>query len=108
MQVSVRNLTLWSLYQWFTTGRLHSPTCIQVCRRWHYLCSSKATWQEQCFQLGLREGLGDIVAAIEVVHHVREGGRIENAQACIDWKQAYRDLSKLMKKLKGAVIKSGM
>ena len=57
--------------------------------------------------MGLREGLGDIVSAIEVVHRVRGDNKTENTQYGVDWKQAYRDLSRLMGTLKSAVIKAG-
>ena len=57
--------------------------------------------------MGLREGLGDIVNAVEVVHRVCGDRKTENTQLIIDWKQAYRDLSRLMDMLKSAVIKSG-
>ena len=57
--------------------------------------------------MGLREGLGDIVSAVEVVHRVRGDSGTENTQLNVDWKQTYRDLSRLMDTLKSAVIKSG-
>lgn len=102
MQVCVTNLP--SAGVWFAAGLY---MYVQVCQRWRYLCSNKDLWKKLCFQMGLREGLGDIVSAVEVVHRVRVDSGTENTQLNIDWKQTYRDLSRLMDTLKSAVIKSG-
>ncbi len=59
--------------------------------------------------MGRREGVGgDLTGAVEGQH--RDGGTQGEQQgmgAVIDWKRAFRDLSKVMTRIKNLVIKAG-
>lgn len=71
--------------------------CVQVCRRWYRLGSSDVLWKDHCLRLGEREGLERLTDALEALS---EGQHV-------DWKQANRQLSGVIKRVKGIVIKSG-
>ena len=70
---------------------------MQVCHRWHRLCSSDVLWRDHCLQLGEREGLERLADALEAL----SGGQH------VYWKQAYRQLSGVIKRVKNIVVKAG-
>ena len=80
---------------------------LQVCRRWYNLTSKQELWRGQVAALGYREGLGNLVRAITSVKYYTEEESSPRPQVVIDWKQAYRDLLKLMSRLKAMVINKG-
>jgi hypothetical protein len=90
--------------------------CASVCRRWHNLTYNADLWRSLCDDIGRREGLEDIVNAIEAVNNdsnitsdvaAPDGIIPQITKVIIDWKQAYQDLIKLMMKLKSLVLKRG-
>ena len=54
-------------------------------------------WKDHCLRLGEREGLERLTDALEALSEGKH----------VDWKQAYRQLSGVIKRVKGIVIKSG-
>ena len=72
-------------------------THVQVCRRWHRLCGCGVLWRDHCLRLGKQEGLERLADALEAL----SGGQH------VDWQQAYRQLSGVIKRVKSIVIKAG-
>lgn len=91
---------------------------MQVCHRWYGLTYNSKLWRNLCLHVTRREGLGDVVHAIEAVQKMSisrpnnkgtkaESNADEPSGVVVDWKQAYRDLMKLMSKLKSMILKRG-
>lgn len=89
------------------SSSIHSVACVsQVCQRWYQLCSSADLWRAHCRELGRWEGVGgDLVEAVEDGH--RGGTEGEGGGAVVDWKRAFRDLSRLMTRIKKLVVRAG-
>lgn len=52
--------------------------------------------------------MGNLVRAIEAVYEIgQEDEEYSSSSIVIDWKQAFRDLSKLMSKIKALILKKG-
>lgn len=90
-----------------------------MCRQWYYLSLNPTLWRSLCNTIGKREHLGDIVSAIEEVHKISYRSTstiaLDITQApgavlpvVVDWKQAYRDLTRLMSKIKSLAMKAGI
>ena len=69
----------------------------QVSRHWHRLCSTEVLWKAHCSNLGLSEGMGGLTGALEALGQGR----------WVDWKQAFKQLKTIVKRIKNIVIKSG-
>ena len=73
------------------------------------MANSADLWRQLTLQLGQKEGVGDLAEVIEVVvGHYRHSleGEGTNSKNLVDWKRAYRDLLKLVLKLKEVAINS--
>ena len=87
---------------------------MQVCHRWLQLCSLPELWRAHCGELGKREEVGDLASAVETTRLSIGGGSVEGERekagkggVVIDWKRAYRDLSKVTARIKALVVKAG-
>ena len=86
---------------------------MQVCRRWLQLCSLPELWRAHCTELGRREGVGDLANAVETTSLASGGGGDEEkvgkeGEVVIDWKRAYRNLSRVTARIKTLVVQAGM
>ena len=74
-----------------------------MCHRWYNLTSKQELWRGQVAALGYRENIGNLVRSIEAVRNYIDGST-PRPRVVIDWKRAYRDLLKLMSRIKAIVI----
>ena len=81
---------------------------MQVCLHWYYLANNESLWKRQCAVLDSREGIGKVVDAIEAVHKIRYSDGSQLKIMAVDWLQAYKDLLKLIGRIKSLVKKSGL
>ncbi|XP_019864265.1 PREDICTED: uncharacterized protein LOC100633923 [Amphimedon queenslandica] len=81
--------------------------CALVCHRWYNLTSKQELWRGQVAALGYRENIGNLVRSIEAVRNYIDGST-PRPRVVIDWKRAYRDLLKLMSRIKTIVINKTM
>jgi len=85
----------------------------QVCCRWLQLCSLPELWRAHCSELGEKEGVGDLANAVEATSLASGGGRDgekvgKEREVVIDWKRAYRDLSRVTARIKTLVVQAGV
>ena len=86
---------------------------VQVCRRWLQLCSLPELWRAHCSELGEKEGVGDLANAVEATSLASGGGRDgekvgKEGEVVIDWKRAYRNLSRVTARIKTLVVQAGV
>jgi hypothetical protein len=70
----------------------------QVCRRWYRLASSDVLWKRHCSRLCQHEGVDGLTGALEDLARGQH----------VDWKEAYRQLRMIVKRVKAIVVKSGL
>lgn len=78
----------------------------QVCRHWNVCANFGSLWKRCAYQLGVTEGVGNIVQVMETIikHYKHSLSGLE--KDVVDWKRVYRDLMKLVQNMKHLVIKT--